>query len=109
MKMKFRKDDEVVVISGKEKGKVARILSINYEKNSVILEGLNKKTKHNKPSQQNTEGSITSKEAPIHISNIAYVVKKANKEGKVEKSRIGFKINKDGKKVRVVKKTGKEV
>lgn len=106
--IKFKKNDEVIVIAGKEKGKIGRIESINHKTERVIVKDINMVTKHNKPNQQNTEGSITTKEAPIHVSNIAYLTKKATKNNPAQYSKIGYLI-KDGKKVRVARKTKKEI
>lgn len=75
-KVKFKKGDEVIVIAGREKGKTGRIEKIDSKKQTVIIKDLNMVTKHNKPSQMNTEGSISNIEAPIHVSNVAYLVKK---------------------------------
>ncbi|WP_036452162.1 50S ribosomal protein L24 [Mycoplasma buteonis] len=107
--MKFKKDDEVIVIAGKEKGKIGRIEKVLHKTNRVIIKDVNIVTKHNKPTQQNHDGSITEKEAPIHASNVAYLVKKASKNSPAEYSKLGYTTNKDGKKVRVVRKTKKEI
>ncbi|APJ38414.1 50S ribosomal protein L24 [Mycoplasmopsis pullorum] len=107
-KIKFKKNDEVIVIAGREKGKTGRIESVDHKKQTVIIKDLNMVTKHNKPSQQNTEGSISTKEAPIHVSNIAILVKKAGKNAPAQFSKIGYLV-KDGKKVRVARKTQKEI
>ncbi|MEE3928333.1 50S ribosomal protein L24 [Mycoplasmopsis ciconiae] len=107
-KIKFKKNDEVLVIAGKEKGKSGRIESINHKNQTVIIKDLNLVTKHNKPNQQNSEGSISTKEAPIHVSNVAFLVKKAGKNNPAQYSKIGYLV-KDGKKVRVARKTKKEI
>ncbi|UUD35989.1 50S ribosomal protein L24 [Mycoplasmopsis citelli] len=109
MKVKFKKNDEVIVIAGKEKGKVGTILKVLHDKNAVVVKDLNIVTKHNKPSQQNQDGTITTKEAPIHASNVAYLIKKETKDKPAQYSKLGYKINKDGKKVRVARKTKKEI
>lgn len=101
---KFRKNDEVIVIAGKHKGKVAKIINLDYKKNLVIVEQVQMVKKHTKPSQNNSEGGIIEKEAPIHLSNIALATK--GKEKKAIKVKF---VKQDGKKVRVDKKTGKEV
>ncbi|WP_027121270.1 50S ribosomal protein L24 [Mycoplasma leonicaptivi] len=107
-KIKFKKNDEVIVISGKEKGKIGTIEKVLHSKNRVVVKGVNIVKKHNKPSQQNNDGSITEFAAPIHASNVAYLVKKASKSHGNQFSKLGYKI-KDGKKVRVVRKTQKEI
>ncbi len=92
--MKIKKGDKVVVIAGHEKGKEGVVTQSMPSKNMVIVEGLNKVTKHNKPNQQNTEGSITTKEAPIHVSNVAIVDPKTKKP-----VRVGYVFEEvDGKK-----------
>lgn len=105
--MKLRKNDEVVIISGKEKGKVGFITKIDKKNSRVFVKDINIVIKHRKPSQQNNEGSIEQKESSIHISNVA-LKSKESKKGSPIATRIGYKITKD-KKVRVEKKTGKEI
>lgn len=105
--MKLRKNDEVVIIAGSEKGKTGFITKIDAKNNRVYVKDINMVTKHNKPSQQNTEGSVTQKEAPIHISNVA-LKSKSSKKGAISGTRIGYKFEND-KKVRIEKKTGKEI
>ena len=99
--MKIKKGDLVKVIAGKDKDKEGKVLAVNKEKNTVIVEGINMVTKHTKPSAANQNGGIINQEAPIDISNVMYVV-----NGKV--TRIGF-TEKDGKKVRVAKATGEVI
>lgn len=104
MAAKFKKNDQVVVISGSDKGKTGNILSINNDK--VVIGGINLATIHKKPTQ-NGAGEIVKKEASIHISNIAHA-----ENGKAIK--IGFKVEdmegkKFSKKTRVSKKTGKKI
>ena len=98
--MKLNVGDTVKVIAGSEKGKTGEILQILRKDNRVIVEGVNKVTKHLKPSQADPEGGIISKEAPIDASNVAFYDTKAKATVK-----IGYKVE-DGKKVRVNKKTG---
>lgn len=95
---KIKKGDTVKVIAGKDKDKEGKVISVDRKKNKVIVEGINKITKHEKPSIANQNGGIVQKEAPIDASNVMYVHK-----GKA--TRIGFKIEKD-KKVRFAKSTG---
>lgn len=95
---KIKKGDNVIVIAGKEKGKEGKVVAVDVKKSTVVVEGVNKVTKHAKPSQANPEGGIVEKEAPIHVSNVAIAV-----GGKAV--RVGM-AEKDGKKVRVDKKTG---
>ena len=96
--MKIKKGDTVKVIAGKDKDKEGKVVSVDRKNNKVVVEGINKITKHEKPSMANQNGGIVQKEAPIDASNVMYVHK-----GKA--TRIGFKIEK-GKKVRFAKSTG---
>lgn len=100
MKFKIKKGDEVVVITGKNKGKKGRVLKVLPKENRAVVSGINIVRKHTKPSQVN-EGGIIQKELPIHISNIAHVDPTTGVPTK-----IGFKILADGSKVRVAKKSG---
>ena len=98
---KIKKDDMVQIIAGKDKGKSGKVLSVDLKNSRVTVEGCNMQTKHSKPSQANPEGGIVSREGAIHISNVMLLV-----DGKT--TRVGFDV-KDGKKVRVAKKTGKVI
>lgn len=99
-KMKLKKGDKVIVLTGKDKGKKGEILKAIPTENRVIVSGVNVVKKHTKPSQF-AQGGIEDKELSIHVSNIALVDPK-----KGTATRIGFKELKDGKKVRVAKKSG---
>ena len=96
--MKIKKGDTVKVMTGKDKGKEGKVMSVDQKNAKVLVEGVNMITKHTKPSAANQNGGIIQKEAPIDVSNVAYVHK-----GKTTK--IGFKFEKD-KKVRFAKSTG---
>ena len=100
--------DTVVVIAGKDKGKTGEVLQVLAKEERVIVEGVNMVTKHVKPSQADPEGGIVNKEAPIHVSNVAFYDSKSKSAVK-----LGYKVSVDenGKKtkVRVNKKTGAEV
>ncbi|MSS64091.1 50S ribosomal protein L24 [Velocimicrobium porci] len=96
---KIKKGDTVKVITGKDKGKEGKVLSVKNGK--VVVEGVNTVTKHTKPSQANPQGGIIHQEAAIDISNVMYVNK-----GKV--TRVGFKLDGD-KKVRYAKATGEVI
>ena len=100
IKLKVKKGDEVVVITGKHKGKKGKILKVFPEDSKVIVSGLNLVKKHTKPNQM-SEGGIITKELPIHISNIAHIDPKTGNPTKV-----AFKFLEDGSKVRVAKKSG---
>ncbi len=99
--MKLKTGDKVVVITGKDKGKEGKILKADRKNNRVVVEGVNMVSRHTKPSAKNQQGGIIKKEAPIHVSNVMYV-----HNGKP--TRLGVMI-KDGKKVRVAKKTGEVI
>ncbi len=101
LKMHVKKGDTVQVISGKDKGKVAEVLSTNPRDSKIIVKGVNVKTKHVKPTQDGESGQIATFEAPIHSSNVMLYSEKE----KVA-SRISYVIQEDGKKVRKLKKTG---
>ncbi len=99
--MKLKTGDKVVVIAGKDKGKEGKILHVDRKNNRVIVEGVNMISKHTKPSMQHQAGGIMKKEGSIHASNVMYL-----HNGKA--TRLGAMI-KDGKKVRVAKKTGEVI
>ncbi len=101
---KFRKNDDVIIISGKHKGQAGKIISLDYKKTRAIVDKVNIIKKHTKPNQVNSEGGIVDKEGPIHLSNIALASK--GKEPKAIKTKF---VKQGNRKVRVDKKTGKEV
>lgn len=101
--MHIRKDDTVLVLSGKDKGKKGKVLKVMPKKNMAIVEGVNIQTKHRKPNNTMRQGAIEHKEGPVHVSNLMYFDKSANAP-----TRIGYRIE-NGKKVRVSKRTGKVV
>ena len=92
------KNDTVVVITGKEKGKMGKVLKVINERSRVLVEKLNLVKKHNKPSQTNPKGSISEKEAPMNISNVELFCSKCNKG-----VRVSYKIV-EGSKSRYCKK-----
>lgn len=99
-KLKIKKGDQVVILSGDDKGKTGEVLKAMPKENKVVVQGVNLVKRHTKPSQTNPGGIVT-KEAPINVSNVAFV-----KDGKATK--IGYK-EVDGKKVRVARKTGEVI
>ncbi len=103
MAMKIKKGDKVIVITGKDKGKTGEVTKAMPKENKVIVSGVNMVKRHQKPTQENA-GGIVSKEAPIHVSNVAIVDPKSGKA-----SRMGTKILDDGRKVRVAKKSGEVI
>jgi large subunit ribosomal protein L24 len=103
-KMKIRKGDTVVVLTGKDKGKQGEILRAMPSANRVVVKGINMVKKNVKPSAANAEGGITAKEMSIHASNVALVDPKSGKP-----TRVGFKTDAKGVKTRVAKKSGEKV
>lgn len=91
------------MISGGSKGKEGTVVSIDRDKDRVIVEGVNLKSKHEKPSANNPQGGIVEKEAPIHISNLSLLDPKSG-----EATRVGYQ-ERDGKKVRVSKKSNEVI
>jgi large subunit ribosomal protein L24 len=98
-KLKIKKDDTVKIISGNDKGTTARVQKVIPADNKIIVEGVNMVTKHRKPSTQFPDGGIFKMEAPIHISNVMLV------DGG-ETTRVGRKLNDDGKLKRYSKTSG---
>ena len=101
--MKIKKDDKVIVLSGKDKGKQGKILSADPKAMKVVVEGVNVATKHQKPMKQGQEGGIIKIETPIYASKVQLVCPKCDKG-----TRVGYKLV-DGKKVRVCKHCGAEI
>ena len=96
--LKIKRDDEVIVLAGKDKGKRGKVLSVNTETNRVLVEGVSIVKKHQKPNPAlGIAGGIIEKEAPIHVSNVALFNPATGKA-----DRVGFRIE-DGKKVRFFK------
>jgi len=99
MAAKIKKDDTVVVLAGKDKGKTGKVLQVIPTETRAVVEGINLMRRHTKQTASQESGIYT-REAPIHLSNLAV----ADKSGKP--TRVGFKKNEDGTKVRVAKTTG---
>lgn len=93
----------VVITSGDNKGKQGRVIEVNREKDTVIVEGINMITRHRKPSAQNPQGGIEKREAGIHVSNVMLLDSKGNA------TRIGRRRNEEGKLERFAKKTGEAI
>ena len=100
-KFHVKKDDQVVVIAGKEKGKTGKILRVITTKERVLVEKVNFAKRHTRPSGRTRQGGILEKEAPIHASNVMIICTKCNSP-----VRVGRRILEDGKKVRYCKKCG---
>jgi large subunit ribosomal protein L24 len=107
--MKIRKNDNVVVITGNDRGKTGKVLKVFPSISKIIIEGINLRKRHTKPNQKQPQGGIIEKEAPIHVSNVMLLDPKSN-----EPTRLGSKIildEKTGKKKshRISKATGEMV
>ncbi len=103
-KISVRKDDTVVVLSGKDRGKRGKILSVEPKDGKVVVEKINMVSRHTKPRKQGEEGGILRKEASLYASKVMRVCPKCDKP-----TRCAVKIHADGKKVRVCKKCGAEI
>lgn len=102
-KMKIKKGDKVIVLTGKNKGAKGEVLKVLREESRVLVQGVNLATRHRKPSQTSA-GGIDKVEKSIHVSNVALADPKSGKA-----TRVGVKVLKDGKKVRVAKKSGETI
>ncbi len=102
-KFKLKKGDDVVVVSGRDKGKTGSILRVLREDDRVLVDGVNMVKRHTRPSQTEP-GGIVAKEAPIHISNVALA---DPKDGSA--TRVGYKFLEDGRKVRFAKQSGEVI
>lgn len=102
-KMKIKKGDKVTVLTGKDKGKTGEVLKAMPKEQRVVVQGVNMVKKHVRPSQT-SQGGIESKEASIHVSNVAHIDPKDEKA-----TRVGYKTLKDGKKVRVATRSGEVI
>ncbi|MPN52170.1 50S ribosomal protein L24 [bioreactor metagenome] len=103
-KMSIKKDDTVIVLSGKDKGKQGKVVSVQPEDGKVVVEKINMVSRHQKPRKQGEEGGIIKKEAPLYASKVMRVCPKCSKP-----TRPAHKMLADGKKVRVCKKCGAEI
>ena len=103
-KLHIKKGDLVYVISGESKGQQGKVLSVMIKDERALVEGVNMVSKHTKPNSKYPQGGIIKKEAPIHISNLMLIDPATGKP-----SRIGRKLNEQGKLVRFSKKSGEEI
>ena len=101
---RVRKNDDVIVVAGKDKGKRGKVMRVIPEKQRVVVEGVNVVTKHNKPTRQNQRGGIERKEAPIHLSNVMLADPQTG-----EPTRVRFQVLESGQKVRVAVKSGEQI
>ncbi len=102
IKFKLKKGDEVIVLTGKDKGKTGKIVKMIHKKNKAIVTDINKVKKNQKP-DNNQPGGIIDKEMPVHISNLSFYDSESKKPVK-----IGYKID-NNKKIRIIKTSGKEI
>ncbi len=103
-KMHVKRGDTVQVISGDDKGRVGEVMMTLPDRNMVVVDGVNIIKRHRKSQREGESGFIDEREAPIHVSNVMLYSKKSQVA-----SRVSFKINEDGRKVRVLQKTGEEL
>ena len=102
MAAKIKKGDRVVVLAGRDKGKQGEVLRVWPKEERVLVSGLNLVKRHTRPTQADPQGGIKTKEAPLHVSNVAFV----DSDGKA--TRVGFRMD-DGKKVRFAKSNGEVI
>ena len=102
--MKIRKGDRVVVLSGKDKGTRAEVLSAHPADGKVVVDGVNRVKRHTKPTKAMEQGGIIEKEMPIDVSNVAIV-----SPGDDRATRVGYRIDADGTKTRICRRTGVEL
>ena len=103
MGLKIKRGDTVVVISGKDKGKRGEVERVIPKKNRVVVGGVNERTRHARPSQNNQQGLYTF-DAPVDISNVMLV-----DPGSGEPTKVGYRFTDSGEKIRVAKKTGRDI
>jgi len=101
MTARIRKGDRVEVITGAEKGKRGEVLRVLPKENRAVVQGVRMATKHTKPTGMGQPGGIVEVEAPIHLSNLMLVDPKTDK-----KTRVGYRVLEDGRKVRIAKSGG---
>lgn len=99
-KLKIKKGDKVVVITGRDKGKTGEVTRVLPKESRVVVQGVNVVKRHQRQTQTQ-QGGIIEKEAAIHISNVAHIDPKTDKP-----TRVGFKVQDDGRKIRVAKRSG---
>ena len=101
--MKVRRDDQVKVISGKDRGKTGRVIKVDREKERVYVEGLNIIKRHQRPRTMQEQGGIIEAPGPIHVSNVQLL----DPDG--QPSRVGIRRDEGGTRVRVAKRSGKDI
>lgn len=104
MKIRMKKDDKVKVLTGKDKGKIGKVLKVVTKTSRVVVENINVVKVHQRPTQANPQGGIVEKNMPIHISNLMIMCNSC-----VKPTRIGMKQLEDGKRVRICKKCNQQI
>ncbi len=104
MKIRMKKDDKVKVLTGKDKGKIGKVLKVVKKTNRIIVENINVVKVHQRPTQANPQGGIVEKTMPIQISNLMVMCNSC-----VKPTRIGMKLLEDGKRVRICKKCNQQI
>ena len=103
-KIRIKKDDKVKILTGKDKGKIGKVLKVVKKNNRVVVENINVVKVHQKPSQANPQGGIADKNMPLDASNVMIMCNACMKP-----SRIGIKVLEDGKRVRICKKCNEQI
>ncbi|MEL7482104.1 MAG: 50S ribosomal protein L24 [Pseudomonadota bacterium] len=104
MAAKVKTGDRVMVISGRDKGKTGKVLRVETKTDRVVVEGINVVKRHQRPSQTDPQGGVRTFEAPIAVSNVAHVDPRDGKP-----TRVGFKIDEHGRKLRYAKRSGESI
>lgn len=104
MKIRIKKDDKVKVLTGKDKGKIGKVLKVAKKTNRIVVENINMVKVHQRPSQENPQGGIVEKPMPMDVSNLMLMCNSC-----VKPTRIGIKQLEDGKRVRVCKKCNQHI
>jgi large subunit ribosomal protein L24 len=102
-KLKIKKGDRVIVLTGKDKGRTGEVLRVMPKESRVVVQGVNMVKRHQRPTQFSA-GGIDEKEAPIHVSNVAHVDPASSKP-----TRVGIRITEDGQKLRMAKRSGEAI
>ncbi len=104
MKTKIKKDDKVKVLTGKDKGKIGKVLKIVKKTNRVVIENINVVKANQRPTQANPQGGIVEKNMPVHVSNLMIMCNSC-----VKPTRISMKLLEDGKRVRICKQCNQQI
>ncbi len=104
MQTKIKKDDKVKVLTGKDKGKIGKVLKVVKKTNRAVIENINVVKVHQKPTQANPQGGIVEKNMPIHVSNLMIMCNSC-----IKPTRISMKLLEDGKRVRICKQCNQQI